>query len=554
VEYSPDGVNFSPLTTIPVDGDIESSQTFEFIHEDASALAFYRLKIQTADQVFTYTPFLQIGTNTCAEAPAAPAISTNLTDITEGQTAVLTASGCAHTVVWSTGQTGHSVTIKPEVTAVYTARCRQEAGCESPASASVKVNVFSSGSLPGNFEGYLGGIDCSSVRGWGWDRNKPNTAIYVEVLDGQKVVATTIADFYRPELKTAGKGNGMHAFVFSIPETLKDNQVHSISARVLGTAYILKDSPKKITCKGTFSTPPVNQPPVGPSVSPQLATVNIPFTATLPAFSDPDSPSLTYTLAGLPNGLIFTASTRTIQGTPTATATQSLTYTASDGALSTTVLVKLTIGDGSTPPPPPVTVTGNFEGYLDKVECGTIRGWVWDRNKPNEPLMVEFFTNGQSIGTARADIFRQDLLTARKGNGNHVYSFTTPNEVKTGQTFQISAKVQNSNFTLTWSPKTLNCAPNARLSSSAETVDSRDGFLVTPNPTNGEFDIHFYTEAATVSELSVVDESGRSWYKKTVQGTGHQQHKVILSGARGLFVVGIRQGGQIRSRKIILVR
>ncbi|GAB3924999.1 hypothetical protein GCM10028804_26120 [Larkinella terrae] len=552
VEFSPDGVNFSAVTSVPATGNSPTGQTYQFIHENSGPRAFYRLKLVTDDDRFTYSSSIQIGSNSCAEAPAAPVISANLTDITEGQTVVLSASGCAQTAVWNTGQTGFSVMVRPEVTTVYTAQCRQDVGCESKPSASVKVNVYPNGSLPGNFEGYLGGIDCNSLRGWAWNRNKPNTAVYVEILDGPTVISTAIADDFRQDLKNAGKGNGLHGFTFVIPETLKDNALHTISVRVPGTDFILKDTPKKLTCQGTSNPTPTNQPPVAPVIASLSARINTVFTAVLPAFSDPDSPSLTYTLTGLPGEFTFSASSRTITGMPASAAVLNLTYSASDGSNTSSVTVTLTVTDEATPPP---TVTGNFEGYLDKVECGSIRGWVWDRNKPNEPFTVEFFADGQSIGTARADIFRQDLLAAGKGNGNHVYTFTTPDQVKTGQTFQISAKVQGSTYTLKQAPKPLNCAPASRLSTASDDLNAANDLLVTPNPaTGGEFEVHFYTATRTTSDVSVVDELGRSWYSKTVEGVGLQRHKVRLSGANGIYVVGVRQGQQLRSRKILIRR
>ncbi|RAJ95506.1 putative secreted protein (Por secretion system target) [Larkinella arboricola] len=641
LEFSPDGTTFSSVTTVTPTGDNQNGQVYNFVHNNTAALAFYRLKLVTNDDQFTYTSYLQMGANNCGSAPAVPQISASLTDITEGQTVILSASGCAQTVVWSNGQTGFSVPVNPEVTTVYTARCRQNAGCESAPSAPVQVNVYPEGSLPGSFEGYLGGLDCTLLRGWAWDRNRPNSPVHVEILDGQKVIATVIADDYRQDLKDAGKGNGAHGFNFSIPETLKDNLEHSFGTRIRGSSYILRDSPRKLKCAGPIVAPPVNQPPVAPTVSSLSATVNTAFSATLPAFTDPENQPLTYGLTGLPAGLTFSASTRTISGTPSAKANLSLLYTATDGANATSVPVSLVINDTSTPvnqPPvaPPVSalsatantafsvtlpaftdpenqpltyilsglpaglnftastrqitgtpstagnytltyaasdglnsrsvgialmvgssntpVTGDFEGFLDKVECGSIRGWVWDRRKPNEPLTVEFFANGVSIGTARADIFRPDILAAGKGNGYHVYYFPTPAQVKTGQTFQISAKVQGSTYTLKQAPKPLTCDPNARLSDLSGTAGNEDEVLITPNPSSGTFEVQFYTAAQTVSEVSVADEAGRLWYQKKREGIGYQQQRISLTGASGTYVVRVRQGKQIRTKKILIVK
>lgn len=642
LEFSQDGTNFNPVATVSPTGNSQNGQSYVFAHDNTAARAFYRLKLVTNNNQFTYSSFIQVGSNNCASAPAAPQVSASMGDITEGQSAVLWATGCAQEVLWSNGQTGSSLVVSPKATTAYSAKCRQAAGCESAASASVPINVYPVGSLPGSFEGYLGGLDCDVLTGWAWNRNKPNAPVYVQILDGQQVIATVIADDFRQDLKDAGRGNGAHGFSFSIPETLKNNIEHSISLRILGSSFVLKGGPKKIKCAGSGPTPPANQPPVAPTVSALSATVNTAFSAALPAFTDPENQTLTYTLTGLPAGLSFTAGTRTISGKPTAAAKLNLLYTATDGTNATSIPVSLEIKDASTPPTnqPPVAptvspltatvntafsatlpaftdpenqpltytltglptgltftastrqitgtpqttgsypltykasdgpntvpvplvlsvgssttpVTGNFEGFLEQVDCSLIRGWVWDRNKPNQPLTVEVFANGALIGTAKADAFRQDILAAGKGNGYHVYYFSTPNQVKTGQTFQISAKVQNSNYTLKWAPKPLTCAPNARLSSASETSLNEEELVVTPNPTSGTFEVQFYTATPTVSEVSVVDELGRAWYQKKLEGTGHQRHKISLAGPNGTYVVGVRQGAQIQTKKILVVR
>ncbi|RRA97735.1 CotH kinase family protein [Larkinella rosea] len=749
VQHSSNGVSFNTVGTVGVSNPTAAS-LHEFTHAKTDPHTYYRLKIFTGNDAFTYSAFISLGSNTCPNAPAPPSIRASIADVPGGESVVLTASGCAQTIIWNTGQTGSVVVVNPTETTAYSARCRLDAGCESVPSATATVQVYPPNSLPGSFEGYLGAVDCSFIRGWAWDRNKPNAPIYIDILDGQKVIGTTIAGIFRQDLKDAQKGNGSHSYLFAAPEGLKDNVGHQISARVHGTTFVLRDSPKKLTCAGSFTAPAGNQSPVAPavasltavantpfsttlpaftdpdsptltyglsslpaglnftgstrtisgtptntgissltysasdgvnttsitvlltvesasipgvsgnfegyldkvecetirgwvwdrdkpnqaftveffaqgqsigtaradifrqdlkdaqkgngyhvysfttpvsvktgqaveisakvqnsayflkqsprsltcpatstnqppqppvSVTPLSATVNAAFTATLPPFTDADSPSLTYALAGLPGSLSFTAGTQTISGTPTATAALSLTYSASDGTLTSSLIVPLTI---SGPLTPPVSITGNFEGYLDKVECGTIRGWVWDRDKPNEAFTVEFFANGNPIGTVRADIFRQDLKDAGKGNGNHVYNFTTPVSVKTGQTFQISARVQNSPYTLAWSPKPLNCAPNSRLSASAGNAET--DLLVTPNPTTGEFEVQFRKTSPAAAELSVVDAVGRVWFRKTVEGAGYHHEKVRLVNAGGTFQILLQEDQQIRSRKVLIGR
>ncbi|GAB3321465.1 hypothetical protein GCM10027299_15940 [Larkinella ripae] len=547
LEFSTDGITFSNVATQEATGEGQGQQ-YNFIHQDQSPLAFYRLKIVAKNDNFTYSASIQIGTNLCSTAPAAPVISSNQSDITEGQTVVLSASGCSQTVVWSTGQVGFSVSVKPNVTTLYTAKCRQEVGCESPPSASIQVTVYPVNALPGNFEGYMGGIDCNSLRGWVWDRNKPNTPLYVTILDDTKVISTIIVDDFRQDLKNSGKGNGKHGFTFSIPETLKDNKTHVLVAQVLGSTYVLKDAPKKLTCQG--ATPPTNQPPVVPVVAPLAAVVNTPFKASLPGFSDPDSPTLTYTLAGLPEGLSFAATTRTISGTPTASAVTSLTYTANDGSNASFVVFQLKITDQ---PVPPVNVTGNFEGYLDKVECGTIRGWVWDRNKPNAPMTVEFYHHGTNevFGSTVASIYRDDLKAAGKGNGAHAYSFTVPDALKDGVPRPVAARVQGSTYLLKGSPKSLTC--NSSLRQSAE-VGSGLQVTVLGNPLPGDaVEIEVRGGQGQPLRLQLTDGQGRLLSERWVEQPGAIEKQRIPFGKTptGLLLLRTVSGSQSVTLKLL---
>lgn len=67
-----------------------------------------------------------------------------------------------------------------------------------------------------------------------------------------------------------------------------------------------------------------------------------------------------------------------------------------------------------------------FEGYLDSATNTEIAGWVYDGDDANTPLTVEILADGNVIATLVADGFREDLLAAGKGNGNHAFQFSMP--------------------------------------------------------------------------------------------------------------------------------
>ncbi|QDK77247.1 hypothetical protein EXU85_01010 [Spirosoma sp. KCTC 42546] len=99
----------------------------------------------------------------------------------------------------------------------------------------------------------------------------------------------------------------------------------------ISTVTVVVTDPGSLSATGTFTiTINTNQPPVAPSIANQTATVGTAFSFTVPAFTDPESQSLTYAISGVGNGLSANNNTRIINGTPTASSVQMVTVVASD--------------------------------------------------------------------------------------------------------------------------------------------------------------------------------------------------------------------------------
>jgi tetratricopeptide (TPR) repeat protein len=96
--------------------------------------------------------------------------------------------------------------------------------------------------------GHHGQTDCQFVRGWAWDPNHPDTAVHIDVYDGDTFLGTVLADNFRQDLLGAGIGTGKYGFAFSIPASMKDNKPHSIRCRLHRTNADLTDTPQVITC------------------------------------------------------------------------------------------------------------------------------------------------------------------------------------------------------------------------------------------------------------------------------------------------------------------
>lgn len=70
---------------------------------------------------------------------------------------------------------------------------------------------------------------CSTLNGWAWDPDAPNTPIDVHIYKDGVFYQATNAGTYRADLVTAGKGNGYHGFTWTIPSAWKDGANHSIN-------------------------------------------------------------------------------------------------------------------------------------------------------------------------------------------------------------------------------------------------------------------------------------------------------------------------------------
>ncbi|RRB10606.1 putative Ig domain-containing protein, partial [Larkinella knui] len=415
-----------------------------------------------------------------------------------------------------------------------------------------------------NYDGYLAkDLNCTTLSGWAWERAKGNAVVTIEFFQGASIatgqlLGTTAANIFRQDLLNAGKGNGEHGFDFAIPEALKDGQPRQIWARVQGSEFILKDAPKTLTCGSPGTPPPANTAPVAPAVGPLTATVNGAFTTTLPVFTDAQNDPLTYTLTGLPAPLTFNATTRVISGTPTASGTFTLTYSASDGPLSQAVTLTLTVNTGGTTPPPTSSGSGpgNYEGYLDIVNCSSIQGWIWDRNRPNTPITVEFVDGTSVVGSTDAGLFRPDLKTAGKGDGNHGYSFEVPASLRDGKPHAISGRVPASGYTLKWSPKTLTCPSGSRQGVEQGGTQVRLALTVSPNPSRGRVEVSYEVAAGQWADLQVVDLLGRSLWEKALLGSGQPERQTIdLSGvAPAVYLLQLQTAKQIVTKRLLINR
>jgi hypothetical protein len=103
----------------------------------------------------------------------------------------------------------------------------------------------------------------------------------------------------------------------------------------------------------------------------------------------------------------------------------------------------------------PGNLSERYRGSHDRADAERISGWAWDSTRPNEPIDVDIYDGDTLLATVTADTFRQDLLDARIGNGQHAFVYTSPASLKDGRTHTIRVKVSGTDADLKNTPKAI---------------------------------------------------------------------------------------------------
>lgn len=98
-----------------------------------------------------------------------------------------------------------------------------------------------------------------------------------------------------------------------------------------------------------------------------------------------------------------------------------------------------------------------YSGKHDSASCAQITGWAWDSTQPTTPITVDIYDGSSKLTTLTADVFRQSLLDAGKGDGKHAFTFPTPASLRDGVAHSITIMIGGTQQKLTSSPKSITC-------------------------------------------------------------------------------------------------
>jgi molybdenum cofactor biosynthesis enzyme MoaA len=93
-----------------------------------------------------------------------------------------------------------------------------------------------------------------------------------------------------------------------------------------------------------------------------------------------------------------------------------------------------------------------YDGYLDATDGWMAYGWAIDRDRPNEPVVVEYQLSSGYVGHVTADEFRADLLQNGVGDGRHAFALQLPLGHAGRGEYLISARIKGTSYELKGSP------------------------------------------------------------------------------------------------------
>ncbi len=88
----------------------------------------------------------------------------------------------------------------------------------------------------------------------------------------------------------------------------------------------------------------------------------------------------------------------------------------------------------------------NYEGFIERISTNQIAGWVYDRDKPDEPVKLEIFLSGTLLDVVSADKYRADLSNAGKGDGRHGFYYNFNKSIDKSDLKNIKIKISGTNI------------------------------------------------------------------------------------------------------------
>ena len=107
--------------------------------------------------------------------------------------------------------------------------------------------------------------------------------------------------------------------------------------------------------------------------------------------------------------------------------------------------------------PRAVSCTAGYAGYIDSSSCSGISGWVADKTRLNQPIVVTLWDGAVQIASITANGSRSDVGSFLGDNGLHGFSIPIPAGYSNGVGHTLQVRYESSSTQVPGSPVSLTC-------------------------------------------------------------------------------------------------
>ena len=409
------------------------------------------------------------------------------------------------------------------------------------------------------YKGWVDAANCKKIIGWAWDRNSPNMALIVELMEGDVVIASSTANKLRPGERDAVFGPDNCGFVFDTPLALADGKPHTIKIRIQNSKFYIGTA-KTIDC------------PLAPVYEGQLESMNC---NSITGWAWDRNNSATAVIVELLEGTMVLASAtanvfREDLSNNAAGAGKygfiipipSVLKNGIDHNLQIRIKGSNVLLSGS-PGKLHCSAPPMYSGKFESATCKAISGWIWDENNPNLAMSLELVEGTKVIATVLAQDFRADIKNAGVGTGNYGFNLETPTTLLDGSSHSLKIRVKESGWILN-SAKIITCLAKSsspgRLAFQTDNIEANNEsnwpVEVFPNPTTGNFSLTFNLKTLQHAMISLTDLFGKTFWTNEVLGNGDLfKHEIDMSLYKpGIYLIKVSIGSQVKYKRLALVK
>lgn len=301
----------------------------------------------------------------------------------------------------------------------------------------------------------------TELSGWAWNPRKKNEPARIELFSDDALIATCLADTFRPDLESAGKSDGKCAFRLKFDPPLSGTA--ALELRVAGEAVPLPELPVLET--------PAPAPAPAPEEKPQKTVPNIvgfvdrvSITGAIGWAWMPTRPDKHLTVEAIVGDMVVAEAKCDLFRDDLKDAG------IGDGLYAFKIAFIPPVSDEEIPTfrireypehilqgnslwypseeqgtalnslPPNVPVPPSAEFFLEDVTANRVVGWAWYPAAPNELVSVELIRDNEVVVDTVANLYREDLSNSGQGTG--YYGFDIEFENIEGCTLCIGGSIR----------------------------------------------------------------------------------------------------------------